>query len=248
VTLWALGHPDQALQSIRRARELARELANPFDVARALYFGAFTHLCRREVKITRELATELMALTRNQGFAMLSAGGMILHGWALAVEDDLDEGIRQMRQGLQDWHATGALSHRAYQLALLAEALGRKGRVPEALQTSTEALDLASSTGERFLEAELHRLRGEILLRGGEGARSEPSGAEDCFRRALAVARSQECRSLELRAALSLSRLALLQSDRSEASELLTRVSGWFTEGFDTPDLREARSLLLELG
>jgi predicted ATPase len=248
VTLWALGHPDQALQSIRRAREMAAELSNQFDVARALYFGALTHLCRRDVKLTRELATELMDLCDDQGFAMLSAGGMILHGWALAVEEDLDEGIRQMRQGLQDWQATGALSHRAYQLALLAEALGRKGQVPEALRTSTEALDLASSTGERFLEAELHRLRGEIFLRGGEDGEAEPSGAEACFRRSLAVARAQECRSLELRTALSLGRLALRRPDHAEAAELLARTYGWFTEGFDTLDLQEARSLLLELG
>src|SRR5262249_25521088 len=157
---------------------------------------------------------------------------MILRGWGLAEQGRVAEGISQMRQGLAGWQATGALSHRPYQLALLAEALGRKGQVLEALQTSNEALDLASSTGERFLEAELHRLRGEILLRGGEGGEAEPSGAEACFRQSLAVARSQECRSLELRAALSLSRLALRGPDPAEAAELLARIYGWFTEGF----------------
>ncbi|HYT90455.1 MAG TPA: protein kinase, partial [Gemmataceae bacterium] len=120
-TLWHLGYPEQALRSAQAARRLAEELATPFNVAQALYYGAFTHLCRREVARTEELAAALMDLCREQGFSLLAAGGMILHGWSLSEQGRRQEGLLQLQQGLADWQATGALSHRPYQLALLAE-------------------------------------------------------------------------------------------------------------------------------
>jgi hypothetical protein len=128
VTRWGLGYPDQALRSAQAARALADELSNPFDVARALYFGALTRLCRREPGPTQELAAALTELTREYGYAMLAAGAMILHGWCLAEQEQPAEGIDWMRRGLADWRATGAVSHRPYQLALLARALARSGR------------------------------------------------------------------------------------------------------------------------
>src|SRR5262249_10183620 len=133
VTLWCLGYPEQALRSAQAARRLAEELSHPFNVARALYFGAFTHLCRREPGPTQELAGALMDLSSEQGFALLLQGGMILYGWSLAEQGRAAEGIARMRQGLAGWQATGALSHRPYQLALLAEALAREGQAGEGL-------------------------------------------------------------------------------------------------------------------
>jgi predicted ATPase len=241
VTLWCLGYPDQALRAVRGARKRADELANPFDVARALYFGAFTHLCRREAEQTGELAETLMRLASEQGFGLLRHGGAILHGWVLAEQGRAAEGIRQMQQGLAGWHATGARSHRLYHLALLAETLARNGQTRDGATALAEALALCEESGERFLEAELHRLRGVLFLAGAEAG---PSAADACFRRALDVARAQQAKALELRAALSLSRLYRQQGRQAEVRSLLAETYGWFTEGFDLPDLREAKALL----
>jgi predicted ATPase len=238
-TLWHLGYPEQALRSARAARELAEELAAPFNVAQALYYGAFTHVCRRDPDQARLWSTALMYVCREHGFALLFAGGTILHGWSLAQQGHAEEGIGQMREGLAAWHATGALSHRPYHLALLAGIPGRVGGVPEGLDALEEAQTLSASTGERFCEAELHRLRGELLRAGSDAA-----GAEASLREALAVARRQQSKSLELRAALSLSRLLQDQGRIDEARQPLQEVYGWFTEGWDTPDLQEARAFL----
>jgi predicted ATPase len=242
-TLWHLGYPEQALRSVQAFRSLAAGMSNAFDVAQALYYGAFVHLCRRETVPTQELAAALMDLCREQGFALLLAGGMILHGWSRTAQGQMEEGLRQMRQGLADWQATGALSHRPYHLSLLAEALGRDGQVQEGLTALAEAQAICTSTGERFHEAELHRLRGELLLKqavGGHGVALEQGEAEACFRRAVALARQQRARPLELRAAVSLCRLYQSQGRGAEARPLLAESYSWFTEGFDTPDLQEA--------
>jgi predicted ATPase len=245
VTLWLLGYPDQALRSWQAARRLAEDLANPFDLGRALYFGAFTHLCRGEVAVVEELAGLLRELADEQGFAFLSAGATIFLGWTLAEQGQTPAGVAQMRQGLASWQATGALSHRPYQLALLARALAEGGPDGEGLRCADEALALAASTGERFLEAELHRLRGEILLAGAAGP-ARAAAAEACFGRSLEVARRQGARSLELRALLSLAGLLRRQGRAAEARPLLAETYAWFTEGFETPDLRQARELLGE--
>jgi predicted ATPase len=244
VTLWGLGYPDQALLSMQAARRLADELCNPFDVARALYFGAFTHLCRREASLTWELAEALMGLASEQGFALLRHGARILRGWSLAEQGCAGEEICQMRQGLAGWQATGAWSHRPYHLALLAEALARDGQVRDGLIALAEALALCTALGECFLEAELHRLHGELLLAGAEADASGWGAVEACFRQALDVARAQRAKSLELRAVMSLSRLYRQQGRPAEARPMLAECYGWFTEGFDTPDLQEARALL----
>jgi predicted ATPase len=248
VTLLCLGYPDQALRSMQAARRLADELSNPFDVARALYFGAFTHLCRREARLTRELAEALMGLSSEQGFALLQNGGMILHGWSLAEQGCAGEGICQMRQGLTGWQATGALSHRPYHLALLAEVLARDGQAGDGLSVLAEALALCTASGERFLEAELHRLRGELLHQGTEADPSTFAAADACFRQALDVARAQRARSLELRAVMSLTRLYKKQDRLAEARPMLAECYGWFTEGLDTSDLQDAKALLDGIG
>jgi predicted ATPase len=201
-------------------------------------------LCRREAERTRELAEALMELSGEQGFELLGHGGMILHGWSLAEQGRAAEGIGRMRQGLAGWQATGALSHRPYHLALLAEALARDGQVADGLTALAEALTLCTATGERFLEAELHRLRGELLLGGAEAGPSAWGAAESCFRQALEVARAQQAKSLELRAAMSLGRLYRQQGRPAETRQLLADTYGWFTEGFALPDLQEAKALL----
>jgi serine/threonine protein kinase/predicted ATPase len=246
-TLWHLGYPEQAIQSARAARRLADEVGGPFNVAQALYYGAFTRACRREARRVQELAAALMELCREQDFALLLAGGMVLHGWSLTEQDRAEEGIAQMREGLAAWHATGALSHRPYHLALLGEALGKEGRIAEGLAALAEAQTLSRATEERFAEAELYRLRGELLWhRAAQDATSRPATAEAeaSFQAAIAVARRQAAMSLELRALLRWSRL-LRDAGREEVTQpALLNIYGWFTEGWDAPDQCEARAFL----
>ncbi|HMB02148.1 MAG TPA: hypothetical protein VKP69_00230, partial [Isosphaeraceae bacterium] len=153
-------------------------------------------------------------------------------------------GLTQLRQGLAGWQATGAGAHCPYQLALLAEALGQAGQAEEGLTALGEALALVYRGGEHYYEAELHRLRGELLLLRPAAESSVQSEVEACFRQALDVARRQQAKSLELRAAMSLSRLYRQQGRQAEARPLLAATYGWFTEGFDTLDLQEAKALL----
>jgi predicted ATPase len=171
---------------------------------------------------------------------------MVLHGWSLARLGRAEEGIGEMRKGLADWQATGALSHRPFHLALLAEGLAGEGRLEEGMTALDEALAFCSATGEEFHAAELHRLRGSLLL--GQGAElPRRAEAEASFRRALDLARRQGARSLELRAVVSLSRLFSDEGRTAEARAMLAESRGWFTEGFDTPDYQEAGSLLERL-
>src|SRR5262249_14813026 len=157
---------------------------------------------------------------------LLLAGGTLLHGWSLTVQGQSDEGLRQLRQGLADWQATGALSHRPFQLALLAESLGRVGRFEEALGAVAEALNLAATIRECFWEAELHRLQGELQL---ACAPADHDAAAACLQRALTVAGRQGSRSLELRATLSLGHLYPEQGRPTEARQLLAGTVSKFT-------------------
>jgi predicted ATPase len=244
VTLWWLGYPDQALQRSHEALTLARELAHLYSLAAALLFAAILHQLRWEEHLTRERAEELLALSREHEFPQLLAGGRLLQGWALAEQGRGEEGMAQMRQGLAAWHATGAKVIRPYGLALLAAASAEVGRRKEGLTLLSEALEVTNDTGERRWEAELHRLKGELPLTGSAEHATE---AETCFRQALDVARRQQAKSWELRAATSLSRLWQRQGKRDAARQVLAEVYGWFTEGFDTADLQEARALLDQL-
>jgi predicted ATPase len=185
------------------------------------------------------------ALAAEQGFAYWATQGTILQGWALATQGHKEAGIAQMRQGLADRQATGTELARPYFLGLLAEAYGQAGQVGEGLAVLAEALTAVDHTGERLYEAELQRLTGAFLLK--QAVADEPQ-AEACFHQALAVARHQQAKSLELRATVSLSRLWQCQGQCHAARMLLAPIYGWFTEGFDTPDLQEAKALLEELG
>jgi predicted ATPase len=247
VTLWFLGYPDQAVRAVQDARRLANELSYPFNVARALYFGAFTHLCRREFACVATLAEELLTLSQDQGFTMLVHGATILIGWSLAQQNQLDDGIRHMRAGLAGWKSTQALSHYPYHLGLMAEAVGRAGRVREGLDSLDEAMAISTSTAERFYEAELHRLRGDLLMREPHLS-AGGSSAEECFQNAIAVAVNQEAKSLELRAQVSLARFWKLQGNLPKSRDSLAQVRDWFHEGRELADLREADALLAEMG
>ena len=245
LTLWSLGYPDQALRCSREALTLAQELAHPFSLAYALCFaGKLCQLCR-DVQAAHERATAAMALCTEQEFALYLARGTILQGWAMAEQGQGAAGLAQMRQGLVAYQVTGAAVFRPYYLAFLAEASGKLGQAGVGLALSGEALAAVHQTGERFYEAELHRIQGELLLvRSAENH----GKAEASLQQALLVARHQQAKSLELRAAISLSRLWQQQGKHAEARQLLADIYGWFTEGFDTADLQEAKALLDELG
>jgi predicted ATPase len=239
--LWSLGYPDQALQRSREALTWAQELGHPFSLAYAMCFaGMLCQLCR-DVQAAQEQATAEMALCAEQGFALYLARGTILQGWAIAEQGQGVAGLAQMRQGLVAYQATGAAVFRPYYLAFLAEAYGKLGQDGEGLTLLGEALAAVHKTGERFYEAEIYRLKGELLLvRSAENHRE----AKACFQQALAVARRQQARAWALRVATSLSRLWQHQGKRAAAYDLLAPIYGWFAEGFDTPDLQEAEALL----
>jgi class 3 adenylate cyclase/predicted ATPase len=240
LSIWMLGYPDQALQSIREALTLAKELAHPFSLAFTLAWAATVHQFRRELQAVQERAEALIALSTEQAFPFWLAFGTILRGWALTTQGAGAEGIAQIRQGLVAYRATESELHRPYFLGLLAEAHGKVGQIEEGLTVLNEALDTVNKTEERNWEAELHRRRGELLLMQQGQKVGE---AEECFLKALDTARRQQAKSLELRAAMSLSRLWQQQGKQEEAYQLLAEIYGWFTEGFDTADLKEAKVL-----
>jgi len=236
--LWLLGYPEQALQRSREAIVLAQE--HPLSLAQALSWAAWLHQLRRERNAAYECAERAMALCREQRFPYFLAWGTVMQGWALAAQGEGEAGVTQLRQGLAAHRATGAEEHRPFFLALLAEACGNTGQVEEGLSALTEALAAVEKTGERVYAAELYRLKGELLQK----QETTMGAVEDCFRRAVSVARQQGAKSLELRAVMSLSRLLKAHDKTAEAREILTEIYAWFTEGFDTADLQEAKALL----
>ena len=233
--LWSLGCADQARNEILEALAMARSLAHPQSLAMAEFFAAFVHQLRRERKETRQHAEATIRLAKEHGLAQWLAFGTILQGWAVAGEGDLEEGIRVMREGITGYRATGARISLPHFLCLLAEALGENAQTDEALSLVDEAETAVKASGERYYEAELHRLRGELLDRLAPQQRSGSGSqrAEACFRRAISIAEAQGARVFELRAAMSLNNL-----DR------LVVIYGQFAEGFDTPDLLQAKAVI----
>jgi class 3 adenylate cyclase/predicted ATPase len=241
LALWELGYPDQALARSHEALTIAQERSHPYSVAMALGYAAMIRQFRREVHTTHERAEATMTVCTEQGFPFFLALGIILRGWALAEQGAGEAGMGQICQGLAAWRATGTEACQTYFLVLLAEAQRKMGQAEAGLRVLTETLTLVDQTGERYREAELHRLRGELLL---QQTVPEMQQAETCFHQALDTARRQQARSLELRAATSLSRLWQLQGKHAAARQLLAEIYSWFTEGFDTADLQEAKALL----
>jgi len=229
------------MASIQAALTLAQQLAHPLSLTFALYWAAVLHHLCREAPLTQARAEAAMTIATEQEFPLHVAMATPLRGWALAACGHGEEGRAQIHQGLAAYQATRATRDRPYFLALLAEASAQVGQTAEGLEAVTEALATLTTSGVRWWEAELYRLQGELLL---QGTVAQPEEAEACFHQALAVARRQQAKSLELRAAMSLSRLWQRQDKREEARQRLEEIYGWFTEGFDTPDLQEARALL----
>ncbi len=257
---WLLGYHDQDWQRSHEALTLAQELAHPYSLDFALLWASRLHQCRREVQLAKARAEAVIALSREQGFPFWLAGGMIFRGWALAQRGQAGEGIARMRHGLFDRQAMGAELWRPYWLRLLAEAYGKGWQSEEALYVVAEALATTHKTQERVDEAELYRLYGELALCIGAAApgrtgdhtiRSDSlilqcplSSPEEAFQKAIEIARKQQAKSWELGAVMSLSRLWQQQGKKEEAQQMLAEIYHWFTEGFDTADLHEAKALL----
>jgi predicted ATPase len=237
--LWFLGYPDQALNKSQEALTLAQELSHPYSLAHALSLAAISHQFRREGQATQMLVEDATALSLKHGFPFWLASGTVLLGWALTEQGNREAGIAEIREGLSAWRRMGIEVGRTYFLALLAEAYQKVGQAAEGLAVIAEALSVVSGIG-RWWEAELYRLKGELLLAQSVGGIE----ADECFRQAIEIARRQGAKSLELRAVMSLSRLWRAQGKHVEARQLLAEIYSWFTEGFDTADLKEARALL----
>ena len=242
--LWLLGYPDQALQRSQEGLALGRDLSHPFSLALSLLWLAWVYQQRGEAQAAQERTEALLAIGTEHGFPRFVVQGTLLRGRLLVEQGQVEEGIVQMRQAAAAHLVTSIGREGAYFFALMAEAFGRGGQIAEGLGTVTGELARAQKTGGRCYEAELHRIKGELLLRQADAGEQQ---AEACFQNALKVARGQSAKSLELRAAMSLSRLWQKQCKKDDARRLLTEIYGWFTEGFDTADLKQAKALLDEL-
>jgi predicted ATPase len=240
--LWMLGYPDQALRSKEETLGLARRQAHPLTLALALLWSAMLHQLRREPQAAQAQAEEERALCAEQGFLWYRAWGLQPQGWALVEQGQAAEGLSQIREAIAAARTTGAgVGTSPWLLATLAEACGQAGQSAEGLRALEEALERVQAKEEHLYESEVYRLKGEMLLQQSTAQQGE---AEEHLQQALAVARRQQAKSLELRAAMSLARLWQRQGKRAAAHQLLAEVYGWFTEGFDTADLQEARALL----
>jgi predicted ATPase len=261
-SLWSLGFPDQALKRSAEALTLAQELAHSMSWTLALQFTARVHTLRGEGYATLERAEAAMRLSTELGSTLLLAWSTAHQGWALGAQGQPERGIEQLCESLAICRAAGAESWVPYCLALLAETQAKAGQVTEGLSTLAETLETTNRRGDRWYEAELYRLKGELTLKQSQvqGPKFQvpntqhlpPSPqaeaeAETCFQKALEIAQRQQAKSLELRAGMSLSRLWQQQGKKDEARQMLAEIYGWFTEGFDTKDLQEAKALLEEL-
>jgi class 3 adenylate cyclase/predicted ATPase len=241
LTCWLLGYPEQARGRLHEALALAHALSHPFSVAWARCMAAWVLQFGRDVPAVLEQAEAAVVIATAQGFPLWAAQGTVLQGWALAMQGQGEAGMTPLHAGITAYRATGSAQHVSYYYTMLADVCAHLGYPEDGLQALAEAHTLLEQQEARWWEAETHRLRGVLLLRQ-PGTPQEH--AETWLRRALDVARHQQAKSLELRAAMSLARLWQQHGHRAEASELLTPIYGWFTEGFDTADLQEAKALL----
>jgi predicted ATPase len=239
-------------QQAQKALSLSQDLGYPSSLAFTLEQVALIHLLRREWLAVQERAQAISTIGTAQGFQLWQARATVYSGRALVTQGQIAPALAQMRQGLAVIQATEEMPGRAITLSLLAEVYALDGQVAAGLAHLAEALDIVHSHGLRFWEAEVSRLRGILLLaQGSPGHTTTGKQAEEaavCFHQALDIARQQHAKSWELRAATSLARLWQSQGKRQEAFDLLAPVYAWFTEGFDTADLKEAKALLDELG
>lgn len=244
LALWFLGDAQGALERSRRGLARARELAHTGSIANALPFIGMVHQLRGDVDAVREVADSLIALSKEHGFQQWLACGQVLEGWVNAERGGRETSVAMVRGGLGDYRATGNELYAPYFVWILASTQLRCGDIADGLETVAAALAAADATGTRLWVADLHRLEGELLLARDPGTVAD---AETAFRQALDIARRQGAKAWELRAAASHARLLHRQGKRDEARRTLADVYGGFTEGFDTADLRAARTLLDDL-
>jgi len=242
IVLACLGYPDQALSNSAASAVEARGLADPISLATSMAMRSRLFSLVGDDMALGEQADQLVSLTIEQGFRQWHAQGTIYRGWVQARNGDVAEGMTLLRSGLIAFRASGTQAWLPHFLALCASACDLAGEAEDGLSLLDEAMQIVDRTGERWLEAELYRLKGQLLLRQGH-----TNTAEELYRKALRIAQEQEAKLWELRAAVSLARLRRDQGRRAEARDLLAPVYGWFTEGFDRPDLKEAKALLDEL-
>jgi predicted ATPase len=241
IVLFCLGFPDQASARRSAAVAEARKLAHPPSLAMSLGIAAIALLVGDNAALDEQV-DEVVAVATEQGFSLYIASGTILRGWLKVMNGDVAEGMSLLRSGSTAYRAVGQEAWMPYFIALLAGACEIAGQVEEGLALLDDALQIAKRTGERWFAAELNRHKGELMLRQGQF-----EAAEELYHQALSIAENQGAKLWELRAAASLARLRRDQGRRAEARDLLAPVYGWFTEGFDTADLKEAKALLDEL-
>jgi predicted ATPase len=244
-TLWTRGYPDRALERGNECIALAEALAHPFTLTFAQNALGQLHTWRRESRAAQKTAERMMVLSTEHGFMFWLAVSRILRGAAIANQERFEEGIAQMQEGLAGLRDAGAENGRPQNLSLLAEICMKTGRLDDGLSALTAALAAVDEQGNRHYEAETYRLKGELLLRQDDSNTAE---TQNCFRRAIEIAREQSAKSWELRATMSFARLHATQRKRDEARVMLADIYNWFTEGFDTADLIDPRALLDELG
>ena len=238
-----LGYPDQALALASKAITIASTFDNPQSLEQAHRACAITQLLRRDHGAVLKHADAAMAIARDNGMTQQQAMGRVPRGWALAFGRDGVHSIEEIRTGLNDTHATGSLGQWTYFSGALAQACLALGRVEEGLAAIEVSISRIRERDDRIWAAETHRIKGELLgIRGDDCAE-----VEACFRSALDVAKGQDAKSWELRAAMSMARLWRNDERAHVARELLAPIYDWFTEGFDTPDLKDAKALLDEL-
>ena len=244
LSLGQLGHSERALAWCRDGLALAELLAHPFTFGIALWAAGILHQLRREPGSIRKVGERMMTHGSETGLGMIVPFGKAFRGDAMAQHGEFAEGIAQMREGISELRSTGTLFSLSILFAGLADACARCGNIDEGLAAVEEGVAMMSTGGENFYLSEIHRIKGNLLL--AMSVRDEDA-AQTAFGEALSVARAQHAKILELRAAMSMARLWRDQGKREEARELLAPLYGWFTEGFDTLDLKDAKVLLNEL-
>ena len=244
LALWVIGYPEAALADADQALKDAREIGQAVTLMAALLTISLTHLCCRSYDTANVLVDELVALANEKGASLWRASGMSRKGCLLAAVGEASNAVQMVTSAITALRSTGSTVLVPLYLANLANAYAEIGQHDAALRCIYEAITAAETTKERWCEAEIHRIAGEIALRSPE---PDMPKAEAYFYRALNIARAQQAKSWELRAAMSMAQLWRDQGGRDAARELLAPLYGWFTEGFDTPDLKQARALLDEL-
>jgi class 3 adenylate cyclase/predicted ATPase len=242
--LWVLGYPKATLAGTEQALSEGREAGNPASLMHAMAITCLTHLISGNCTIAKAQSDELIGLAEEKGSAYWKAAGMLRRAGLLALTEKSLDAVSTFTSTIAAWRSSGSTLFLPVWLSHLARACGDLGQFDEACSHIGEAMTAVETTNERWYEADVHRTAGEIALMSPE---RDEAKAEAYFERALAVARAQQAKSWELRASMSMARLWCDQGKRDQARELLAPVYGWFTEGFDTPDLKQAKALLDEL-